>query len=336
MVNNMRKYYGVFMILLAAGALFTILFRLKLPSNSLMWREIHNTGHVPLFGGLALCILGLNTLLSSKGPSDQRRRYFAAFAGAISLGALFELSQYFTPGDPSISDLLRDVVGAGLFLGTYMIFDLRMKPAYDRNRGLKALVIFTTALFSIIAFLPLALWAGAYAYRDRAFPRMLDFESRWEEIFTETYNSTLERVKPPSGWKDNRSAWAGRLTFRTQERSGFYLQEPAPNWTAFDTLMIEVYSLNDTAVQLSIRIDDAGHNQQYDDRFNRRLTILPGHNRIAMPLDDIRYAPKNRAMDLRQIVAIYIFAIKPAIEYSVYLDNLELTAATKRAAERRY
>jgi hypothetical protein len=97
--------------------------------------------------------------------------------------------------------------------------------------------------------------------------------------------------------------------------------------------MFEVYSLNDTAVPLSIRIDDTSHNQQYDDRFNRRLMIQPGHNRIAIPLDDIRYAPKNRAMDLRQIVAIYIFAIKPAIEYSVYLDNLELMAATIRAAE---
>ena len=58
-----------------------------------------------------------------------------------------------------------------------------------------------------------------------------------------------------------------------------------------------------------LRIDDQQHNQAYSDRFNRSLTLMPGRNRIKIPLSRVVQAPAGRDMDIKHIAGLALFAV---------------------------
>jgi len=61
-------------------------------------------------------------------------------------------------------------------------------------------------------------------------------------------------------------------------------------------------------MNLVIRIHDAQHNHQFGDRFNRRLLIHPGPNRIVIPIQEVREGPDEREMDMTRVRNIMLFA----------------------------
>ena len=63
------------------------------------------------------------------------------------------------------------------------------------------------------------------------------------------------------------------------------------------------------AIDLTVRIDDAGHDGRLgmDDRFNRTFPLVPGPNRIEIPLSDVASAPRGRRFDLGQVRLLILF-----------------------------
>jgi hypothetical protein len=58
-----------------------------------------------------------------------------------------------------------------------------------------------------------------------------------------------------------------------------------------------------------VRIHDKQHNDEYNDRYNETLRVQPGANVFSLPLQAIAQAPIARALDLRQIAEIKLFAV---------------------------
>jgi VanZ family protein len=77
---------------------------------------LFNSAHAPLFGLLALWML---LCLPRRGgwPVLDRRAAVVVLAAVLLAGIVDEVHQSFTPGrDPSVADLLTDLVGAGCVL----------------------------------------------------------------------------------------------------------------------------------------------------------------------------------------------------------------------------
>jgi len=125
-------------------------------------------------------------------------------------------------------------------------------------------------------------------------------------------------------WPESHGKKIAFTTFYQVTYPTFFIEEPYPDWSDFDTLSFGVYSTQDTTIKLTISIEDSGHNMKFEDRYNLNFKVQPGPNSINIPLTDIESAPVRRKMTMNAIRAIHIFAYKPASPISVYFDNFRL------------
>ena len=313
---------------LASGAaLVAAVAFLRPPDNTFLWKALFDAGHAVLSGYLALGFLQLALAWTGRQAASARH-YAAAFALTVASGALVEFVQFFLPRDADLGDLLRDVLGAGAFL--LGVFAVQRDSAGRLVRGKPARLglIGTAALLLCIAFLPVGLLVVTYMQRDAAFPRLCDFESAWEERFFIVQQAKLTVTPPPPDWTRPRSRRGnervGRVTFDTGTFPGFGLKELASDWRHHEALVFDVYSELEAPVELTLRIDDAQHNQLYADRFNRVLTLIPGAQEVRIPLADIRTAPRGRTMDMAHIRHLIVFAVEPPAPFTLHLDAFRL------------
>lgn len=305
-----------------AGAIL-IIFTLKLPHDTYLWRETQNLGHTPLFGIVAISILGILTAI--RDASNQRRwfDYLLAFIGASILGAAVEIAQIWTPGDADIGDLLRDLAGIISFLGVYSLVDNKIKSPQAKPRRKLAIMMISVLILGA-AIYPVISLTISYYERNRAFPQIIDFENRWENNYLKIRNVVWKRVDNNFNWPESHGRKIALITFYQTTYPTFFIEEPYPDWSDYDTLSFGVYSTQDTVIKLTISIEDSGHNMKFEDRYNLNFKVLPGANSINIPLTDIENAPARRTMLMNAIRAIHIFAYKPAAPFSVYFDNFRL------------
>jgi hypothetical protein len=103
------------------------------------------------------------------------------------------------------------------------------------------------------------------------------------------------------------------------------LYEPHPDWREFRHLDLDLFLDGTREAALVVRIDDLHHNNEYDDRFNRRFNLQPGPNHIRIPLADVRDAPKERQLAMDEIACWLLFAVRPEHPVVLYLADLELS-----------
>jgi len=283
------------------------------PRGSMWWSAVFDLGHVPLFGVLALMILQASRLLWRGRSRSGWRHYGAALVVSVLVSGLTELAQYVGPRDADPRDVIRNVIG--------VVAMLLLARSRDGDRGGRWCMRVIAAGLVMIVSIPVATLTVAYRQRDAAFPRICDFEHGWETTFLHTQDADLAREAAAAEKGDG---MAGRLTFRPATYPGLSFVEPHPDWRGYDQLVFEVYSDADTALALAVRIDDGEHDQRYWDRFNRRLTIQPGANRIAIDLAEVEQAPRGRRMDMTNVRNITLFAVEPEEPFTVYVDAVRL------------
>jgi len=287
-----------------------------------MWLQlVLDAGHAPLFGVLALIVLGLLRL----APRFERAGigvYIAALSISVGLGLLSELLQYFGERNADGVDALRDAIGAVTFLGFHATFDPLLKPHLPcgpfTSRRLRA----TFLLLFLTTFWQVGSLGLGYVQRDAAHPRLFDFQHRWERHFYRLVRGDLEATTLPG----EPSVAVARLTIRPGRYPGLRLR-PHPDWSAYRELKLSVYSDLPGETVLRMRIDDRIHDGTLGDRYNTRFTLLPGWNRLSVDLDEVRRAPKERTMDLSQIRRVALFDVETEQEYSLYLGPIELSGA---------
>ncbi|HEX7485151.1 MAG TPA: VanZ family protein [Vicinamibacterales bacterium] len=314
---------GWWALLLASLLLFLALG--DAPERTLFWDAFFDAGHLPLFGLVALAILGL--LRAGSAPADHPRTWWLAFVLTVTLGALTEILQVFQPNrDVSIEDFLRDVAGAGAFLLMAAAVGFR-KPACGpvRTAAGRATAAVVSGLLLVAASAHLATTVALYVERSQAFPTLFALDgSWWERRLIDANASVLTPRTRPLHQEMPFDEPLARLDLKPGTFPGLAFNEPYPDWSRSRSLAFTIVSDLEAALPLTIRVHDAAHDQRTEDRFNRSLVINPGVNRVVIPLDEVRHAPDRREMDMRRIRGIILFGYRLTKPTHVYVSAIRL------------
>jgi hypothetical protein len=310
--------------MLLAGLLSFMMFGQE-PERTRFWGSFYHAGHVPLFGLVAVSVLGL---LWSRGASlASPRPWWTAFAVSVALGGTTEVLQIFQSGrDASVWHFLRDVAGSASFLLVAATVGWTGgHGSLIRSAGRRALTGLGVVAMLGAAGFDLAATVTRYGERDLAFPVLFAADgSSWERSFVVAQDCVLTPHARPAGLAVSFDGPLARLDLKAGGFPGITFDEPFPDWTGARSLVLTFISDLDTPTPLVIRVHDARHDNRSEDRFNRRLLVLPGFNRIVIPLDDVRRAPDRREMDMRHITRIIIFAPRPTSPTHVYIGPIRL------------
>lgn len=317
---------------LAAAAVFAtvlvlvlLLQVISLPEQTRLWKEVFNAGHILLFGVFAILTLWTSTVLIRHRLQKQYQHYLIALATTILIGATSEILQVWAPRDANAADFARNVVGAACFLAFYGARDPQMAEQwYSLGGRAKNTVVVCATVILVAALAPLFTWTTAYVYRNHAFPEIVSFAPYWRRLFVDVRGATLTVTERPVGWTTAHKTHVGRFTLQNGKYPGFAVQEPYADWTKYAYLRFGIYSEMSDTIRLTIRIHDRIHNNEYPDRFNQSLTILPGINEFRIPLSEIQIGPAKRKLDLRNIAALSLFATHPAKPYVIDIDGIWL------------
>lgn len=302
----------VLSLLFLIGVL-SILF-VELPGSSLLWRELQNTGHTILFALMTLAFMSILQVVLPAAADKVMIRYAITFAVVAIVAVLTELSQQLTHREPSLIDMARDMAGVLIGLGLYAYIDPGVMARCKRHcHVLKIVTLILSACLLAVSLFPLLHLAFAYVQRNQAFPVVIDFQAAWPKPFLHINQAVLTQIDAADFLAINQNRSVQQQVTKLQLKRGKYpgisIIEPYPDWSAYNTLILELYSPQAHAFGLVLRIHDSQHNQSYSDRFNQRLTVKPGNNRFRIPLLAVEQAPASRDMSMMHISNLMFFAV---------------------------
>lgn len=266
-------------ILLPALALFA-----ALPSRPIILAVLNDAAHAPVFALLALVLL---RLLGSRTGWSRTARLSAAFALAVAIGAAVEGLQSLIGRDAEWSDLAMDALGAAAAIG------LAMAVAGRRWQG--GAIFLTAAAF---ALWPLAEAGLAYRERQRQFPVVVDFDSRFDWYFLRSQGAAVSAGPGCAEFRVTGSRWPGLAHL-----------EPQPDWRDRTSLVVDIANPGRNALHLTLRVHDAAHDNRVEDRFNTTFELAPGaRQRISVPLAEVAAAPAARELDLSRVAGLILFS----------------------------
>jgi hypothetical protein len=99
------------------------------------------------------------------------------------------------------------------------------------------------------------------------------------------------------------------------------------DWRDYDRLVIDLYNPQDHPLPMILRINDMEHDlgdNDYNDRFNTRLPLIPGPNQFKMELDRIKAALESRSINMQSIRRLILFAVALPEPKTLYLRDIRL------------
>jgi hypothetical protein len=265
---------------------------------------IHDFGHVLAFG-LVTALVAVALRVPSRTAVGRRlgATCLAAFA-AVALGAAVEMIQAASGlhGDPW--DVVRD--GGGAISAALLI--VALDPAIP---GSARAAVTGAAIVVLLAFAFPIFTALEDEARARAqFPVLASFESTKELSrfrFAQGKQPGIVGIEDHEG----RPVSAMRLRLLPARYSGFALKHFPGDWRGLRALRLLVVNPEPAPVELTVRIDDAGYDSKLDidDRYNRSFPLVPGLNRIEIPLTDVAGAPRGRTFDLGHVRLLLLYVV---------------------------
>lgn len=299
---------GKYLVLLA----ITALLLLSLPSDNLWLRELFNAGHTVLFFIISFVLYSL--LHDSQRFSDIKIVYLLVLLIGLLFGVTIEMLQGFLQRESSIDDIYRDFLGLMSGISALVLSRLASMPDKIMLAVLSSGLLFV----GMFSFLQISLH---YVQRSDAFPLIIEFEKKWATSFMRFNNAVLLVDANAEGSKPKMF----RVRFDAGSYPGISIIEPEENWLSFNTLRFNVFSNNAADVELTLRIHDKEHNQNYDDRFNRSFNIQPGLNEIVVNLNEVQSGPAGRKLDMENIAGITLFMVDLDSSLLLGVSNIFLT-----------
>jgi VanZ family protein len=295
----------------------------KMPSNTAFWREFENGGHAPLFGFAALIVLGIIRTLGIRKLASLWLQYALSFSLASAMGIGSEVWQYFNHRDAEIRDILTDMAGAFAFLAIWWTVDHAVAAMRRLSPGVKWTLRSVAAGLIVIVYIPAIFWLSVVVHRNMIFPRLAAFDSKLERKLFVVRDAELETAAPPSGWTSIHKE-VGKVTFFPATYPSLLFTYMYPRLEEYKSLKFEVYSDNDTTLDLAFRIYDAGSSGCYPDRYNTVFKIQRGLTQIDLPIDTLKLTESGRIMNLDHTAGMILFLIEPKKPTTLYFDDFRL------------
>ena len=271
--------------------------------------ELWNAGHIALFALFSWLWLQYNAQAQAKSKST-----FAIFlivGTAAGLG--IEIIQRLTGRDFSLFDVVRDVSGMVLVLAFCAKFD-NIAARYLRIlRGAVAVIVF-------LILMPLWMAAADYIIQYYQYPILSNFETPFENA--RWTSNTRTRII-----ENENSHVIEIIMLPKHEYNKVDLRYFHGNWADSDALTIDIYNTDSKNHSINLRIHDKRHaqgSQEYSDRYNNAFNLDPGWNTIHIPIEEVKYAPINRSMDLTKISNLQLFKHNLKEKWIIYIDNVRL------------
>jgi len=253
---------------------------------------IENAGHSPLFLIGTLFIL---SILRHDLRIEGARLYLLGGIIGCAAGLLSEIIQQPLRRDASWEDVFADCIGVLLALALHALFDRRRRL----GAASRAAVLLIIAGCIAIYVAPIVSMVRAYVHRDSQFPVLVNFDSRIENFWMNSF-----------GLKREIRDGALDIEFEAENYPGVSFFEPVPDWRPYREIILDVENPGDEVLHWGVRVHDFGHGRVYGDRFTRHLELGAGERRqFAVPLEDIRHAPRNRLMNMAQISDVTVFRV---------------------------
>ena len=259
-----------------------------------MWRAAFNAGHLPLFGIVALVA---EAQLRRSRPRDTCLQHALwALAATTVLGVAAETLQTLVPNrNASLVDVARNIAGSLAFL----VAAAAWRGRREWRPAVRASALAFAAILLIVGAAELARAVAVHVAMRQSLPVVARLDGAWwEHEVVDPCANVLE----PSG-----ATGMARLTLNPAAYSGLALDEPWPDWRAYAALELQIRIPSVAPLQVSLRINDAEHDNSYRDRFNTVIDLQPGMNSVRISLEDVRRAPARRPMDLAHIRAVMLF-----------------------------
>ena len=296
----------VYLLLLIAAPFFFLGGRSHaLRSLEAFW----NLGHV-LFFALASWICCFLFQYHRPGKHLLPFQIFIFFAFFV-LGLLIEGMQCNLDGRfPDSADIFRNQLGCLIAFVFISIGKRKRWKAYVYH--------FVMTILIAVAVYPVSRAAIDELTALRQFPVLADFETSFE--LDRWKKSPLLSIQKGLARHGEHSL---RVQLTTETYSGASLAYFPGNWQGFDTLFVSIYSPDDK-LELTCRIHDAEHNNQYTDRFHKYCILQKGWNNLKISLDEVRRAPGNRLMNMNEIKRIIFFVSQQEKRRIMYIDHIYL------------
>ncbi len=302
----MRVHMTITLLLIVSVATVLVVLG-QLPGNTLLWRELQNAGHIPLF---MLITLGVLLLVEQTGRWQGWRSIGLTSAVVMLLAVATEWLQTFSGRQVSMADLLHDALAMMVVILLYIgLRNVRKRAVWRYG------LIAAAAALLLYALLPLLTLSWHGWQRDQAMPVVMNLSAPWQASFLQLQQARITPAEQ-EGYT--------RVVLLPGEFPGVENIEPVADWSAYHRLTFRIRSDQADSFFLVLRIHDAAHNQNYSDRYNRRLVVLPGMNQYHINLQAVRQAPAGRAMQLDSIASIVLFAVKRETPVAFDISPLHL------------
>ncbi len=96
------------------------------------------------------------------------------------------------------------------------------------------------------------------------------------------------------------------------------------NWSKYTAVYFDIYNPGNDEFFMAVRIDDSKDYPEYEDRYNRRLAIKPGHSQIKIFLKSLITSGTDRELNQKNICRFLLFMVNPEKKHTLFIDNVRL------------
>ena len=313
-VRFVTKTWSLLAVLAMSG-IVVILHIIELPAVSSAGQRLVDATHAPGFGLAALV-----ALLFFRQRARPLIAYMMTLSFVFVLALGSEAVQVFGPRNADLTDFGRGMLGAVGFLALVASSDPKLLPVLGRG---KWAVLVAGVAATVTAVAPLAQSVRVLNARSSAMPVIASFDETWEQsIYKALGPATLTTRPGPRDWPAGEgNVLAAELA--PVQYSGLSI-EPYPDWSGYEVLTFLAASADGKAHAMTIRIHDATHNWEHEDRFNTRITVEPEPRRYEISLTNIQSAVSAREFDLNRVADITLFKVNAEEGDRILVDDFRL------------
>lgn len=280
-----------------------------LPRIGRIAESVADLGHPPTF---AVLTAGVLAILRGRIASRWSRGAIAAVLVA-AFGLVSEITQGWLGRNASIHDLLADLCGIGAALSLWGA-SAAGTPWSVAARRLGAVGFLSAGFFQ-----PCTVFLDELLAKNEL-PVLASFEHPWQVSRWFFHGSTAERT--------HLHATAGNYALRVVLRPGEWLGPSLTmsggcrDWSKYDRLELDIFVGEDQPLEVWFKAFDEHQNGCGSDRYEVPLVLPPGHTHFVVTIDELRHAPADRQMDVRDMKRFQLYVVKLETPRTLFIDNL--------------